>query len=142
MAENIGEFTVTSRAYLRDDQSGQFLAAVHEGARSAVSELAETLADLVRTAIAAAGLTLTGELISSVDEYRVSAQEGGVTVDSDHAAPLEFGARDHPIPNAFGSGVTVMWRGKGRSKYGYHFVKQAADALTAISGTIVRKHMP
>lgn len=141
--ETIGDFTVTSRTFLRDDQSGRFLSAAHEGARSAVGELASTLADLVRSALVDSGLVRTGDLVASVDEYRVSDQEGGITVGAQQAASMESGEVDHWIPNAFGRGVAVFWRGRDPgAKVGFGYVRQAAAALTAISGAIVRKHMP
>lgn len=142
MSDVIGDFQVRGRTYLREDGTGRFRTAAHKGALAAQRELAQNLATLVRGQIASMGLHRTGELIASVEPYIISATEGGAVVEADHGAPLEKGAVDHWIPNAFGSGVRVFWKGSGRSKSGYHFFRAAAEQLNARADAIVRKHMP
>lgn len=144
MTDVLGDFTVHGRAYLRDtDGSGRFRAGVEKGAEAATTEMANALASLVRGAIEGSGIiNRTDALIQSVGTRPVGRARTDVEVTSGHAAPLEKGARDHFIPNAFGSGVAVLWKGSGKSKTGYHFVATAVRAFHGVAGEIVRKNMP
>lgn len=134
---SMGSFQVSQRVYLRDDL-GRFLAAVHEGAAAAAWELADTLAAFVIAAIAGDGLIRSGELVGSVKAVMLGATEGAAVTDSDHAAPLEFGAVPHQIPGAFGIPGGV-WHPGNRA---YKFFETAGQAVTAMSGEIVARHMP
>jgi hypothetical protein len=141
VAELIGDFHVRGRTYLRDDETGRFISQLRAGGVKATADLADNLAAAVRSAISAQTRRRSGQLIGSVHPFHVG-QEGRVVVESDHAAPLEFGARDHWIPNAFGWGVAVYWRGSGKSKTGYHFVEDAVNILRQVAPAIMRKNMP
>lgn len=137
MADIIGSFTVEGRAYLRDE-IGRFEAAVDAGSASAAEELGSTFADLVRSAIAAAGLVRTGGLLGSVTHRMLGAALAEAEVGSDHAAPLEFGARPHQIPGAFGIVAGVFHPGNRA----YRFFEQAEGAIHAVGPSIVRSHLP
>jgi hypothetical protein len=139
MSELIGNFQLYGRTYLRDDESGRFLSAAHAGAAAASNELAETLAEFVRAGIAAQTRTRTGRLLASVNAIRLGASESGVVVEADYGAPLDRGAVAHWIPNAFGRGVPVWHPG---NKPPLHFMDEAARAMIAVSGEIVRRNMP
>jgi hypothetical protein len=133
---SLGTFQVTQRVYLRDDL-GRFLSAVHEGAHNAAWELADTLATLVIAAIAGELRVRTGELIGSVKAVMVGATEGVAVSDSDHAAPLEFGAAPHYIP------PRVVPPGPMHpGNRAYKFFEAAGKAVTAMSGEIVARNMP
>lgn len=142
MAERVTEARIVGRTFLREDSTGRFAAALDAGATSAVREMAHTLLTLVKGAISAMFRQRTGDLEGKVFAHTVSRQSAEVEAWSGHAAPLDQGARDHWIPNAFGSGVAVLWKGSGRSKSGYHFMRQAEEALTALAPEIIRRNMP
>lgn len=146
MAEVIdcGDIIVRGRTYVRDDETGRFLATVNTGAAAAVSDLAEQLAKLARANITSMMRQRTGRLAASVHVGRTTAQHAEVDVDSDHAAPLETGSVPHWIPNAFGRGVSVFWRGEpGRGgPPGFQFMRKAEVAITAIADSIVKSHLP
>lgn len=142
--ETLGDFTVRGHASLRDPQSGRFLAAVHAGAEAAVSDLAQTLAGFVRTGIEEHLKQRSGRMLASVDvDEEVSRATAATVIGVPYAAPLETGSVDHPIPNAFGRGITVMWRGiPGRGgPPGFGIMRDAVAALHGVSNAIVRRHM-
>lgn len=142
--ERLGDFRVRGHASLRDPESGRFMAEVDSGARAAVSELAETLADLIRTGMEEHLKQRTGKLLASVEVDRdVSRSTASAVVGEDYASPIETGSRPHWIPNAFGRGVAVWWYGKpGRgAPPGFRIVEQAVAMLHGVSGSIVRRNM-
>ena len=139
MSDLIGDFNIRSRTYLRDDESGRFISAVHAGASAAAFDLANTLANLIKGGILMHTKTRTGELHGSVQPYMVGASEGQVIVQASHGAPLDRGAVAHWIPNAFGRGVPVWHPG---NKPPMDFVGDAEMALRGMAGDIIRSHMP
>jgi hypothetical protein len=139
VSELIGEFQIRSRTYLRDDETGRFISAVHAGAAAAAFDLANTLANLIKGGILIHTNTRTGTLLSSVQAFLVGTSEGQVIIGADYAAPLDRGAVAHWIPNAFGSGRPVWHPG---NKPPLEFVRDAEQALTAMAGDIIRGHMP
>lgn len=136
------DFAVVGRTFIRDDETGRFIETINSGAAKATNELAETLVGLVRGSITAMFKQRSGDLYDKVFVHRVGAQSAEVEATSGHAAPLDVGSTDHMIPNAFGSGVAVLWKGKGRSKTGYHFMRRAEEALNALAPEIVRRNLP
>lgn len=139
-----GDIIVRGRTYVRDDETGRFVATVNTGAAKGVKELARTLARLARTNITSMMRKRTGELAGSVQIFDTNAQRAEVDVTSGHAAPLEEGSVPHWIPNAFGRGIRVWWYGKaGRGgPPGFGFMRKAEDAVNAMSDSIMRKHLP
>lgn len=127
------EYHVTQKTYLRDD-SGRFLAAVHAGAAAAAWEMADTLAAL---AIANAPVR-SGGLVGSIRAFMVTATQGVAVADAPHAAPQEKSAVPHWIPNAFGRNVAVWHPGNPATR----FMEHAGRAVAALSGMIVKRHMP
>jgi hypothetical protein len=146
MAEVIdcGEIVVRGRTYIRDDETGRFIATVNTGAAAAVDELATRLRDMAKANIRSMMRQRTRRLAASVSILHTGSQSAEVEADSDHAAPMETGSKPHWIPNAFGRGVAVFWRGEaGRGgPPGFQFMRKAEIALNAISDSIVRKHLP
>lgn len=143
---DLGEITVSGRVYVRDDETGRFIATVETGAARAVDEMAKKLAAMARGNIRKMMRQRTGRLAGSVHiiRGRGGTQFAEVEADADHAAPLEEGSVDHWIPNAFGRGVAVWWQGvPGRGgPPGFGFMRKAEEAINAAAPAIMRKHLP
>jgi hypothetical protein len=142
---HLGNFELTQSVFLRED-SGRFLAAVHEGAAAAAWELADTLAGL---AIANAPVK-TSALVNSIRAYMVSATEGVAVATAAHAAPQEKGARAHDIPGSFGRGADYGYGSDRKPPQTFwhpgnpatRFMENAGKAVSVLSPMIVRQHMP
>lgn len=141
---DLGEIVVRGRTYVRDDETGRFIATVRAGADKGVQELAKQLKRLAQANIRSMMRQRTGALAASVNIVKTTTQSAEVDVDSDHAAPLEEGSVPHWIPNAFGRGVRVWWRGEPDrgGPPGFGFMAKAEEAVNAMSDSIMRKYLP
>jgi hypothetical protein len=139
----MGGIVVSQKTYLRDD-SGKFLSAVDAGATAAVKEIVETIANL---AIAFAPFR-HGILKGSIQGV-AQGHTGFAKATAKHAAPQEFGAGPHEL------GAPGQWLGPGEDGWpgGFgpvrhpgnpatRFMTKAGTVVAAMSGGIVRKHMP
>ena len=68
------------------------------------------------------------------DGHRVVASGAGMPPNADAPAYVEFGTRPHPIPNAFGLGITVMHPGTDPQPY----LRPAAYRRRKIPPSVVR----
>lgn len=57
------------------------------------------------------------KLSGSIGFRMTSAKAGVIEAKTGHAGPQEKGAGPHPIPNAFGMGITVMHPGNAAQPY-------------------------
>jgi hypothetical protein len=139
----MGGIVVSQKTYLRDD-SGRFLAAVDAGATAAVKEIVETITNL---AIAFAPFR-TGALKGSIEGV-AQGHSGHAVARARHAPFQEFGTGPHPI------GAPGQWLGPGEDGWpggrgpvnhpgnpATRFMTKAGQVVAALSGGIVRKHMP
>lgn len=130
-------FSVTAHAQARDG-IGRFLAEYNANAARAVTASAE---ELGRTAEAFAP-KLTGELAGSITVVS-HGKTATVRTDNGHAAPQEFGAGPHAIPNAFGWGEdfgTAPDFHPGNPAT--HFMRRAAEATKGLFVRNVRNAIP
>lgn len=111
----MGGFVVRTHVQNRD-HFGRFLAEYNANAARAVADTAEAIALEAR----ANAPKRTGQLAASI--YAVPhGKSATIETHNDHAAPQEFGAGPHDIPNAFGWGITVHHPGNPAT----HFLKRA-----------------
>lgn len=112
------------------------LADVHVDAIQA--DLRAWLADAVATdarryAPRDTGFLKTHGIVVSPDNRRVTAIGAGMPPNEDAPAYVEFGTRPHPIPNAFGLGITVQHPGTEAQP----FLRPAAYRKRAIPPWVV-----
>lgn len=135
---NIAELEVSLETRFRDE-SGRFIEEVREGASESAEELADTIAARAIVNVASRLRVRSGQLLGGIDSRMVSAFVGEAFVAGvKHAAPQEEGAGPHPIPNAFGWGITVDHPGNPA----VHYMRDAGRGMAAIGMAIIRKNMP
>lgn len=78
------------------------------------------------------------KLTSSISGVMTSSKAGVVRAETPHAGPQEMGAGPHPIPNAFGSGQTVMHPGNGPQPY----LRPAIAKLAGRTFGILKRYYP
>lgn len=78
------------------------------------------------------------KLSSDIQHQMTSATAGVVGVSGPNSASQETGAVPHPIPNAFGSGETVMHPGNSPQP----FIRPALTKLQPLLPAMLRKHYP
>jgi len=120
---------------------GQFRAALDRGGIEAVSETTRELEALARAnAPTGPGRHDYGrrpKLRPSIQGH-ASGKVGHVGSTAPQAPALETGGAPHPIPNAFGRGITVEHPGNPA----FHFLKRAADAIMPRFQANIKKFMP
>lgn len=78
------------------------------------------------------------KLSSDIQSRMTSATAGVVGVSGPNSASQETGAAPHPIPNAFGSGQTVMHPGNAPQP----FIRPALTKLRGLIPAMLRRHYP
>lgn len=127
-----GSYVVTEKAFHRDE-SGRFLSEVHAGAVRSAFELAQQIADMARIFAP----RRRGILAASIRVFSFGTR-GEAVADAPWAAPQEEGAVPHPIPNAFGWGITVMHPGNPA----VHYMLRGGRAVAQHSDAVIRANMP
>lgn len=100
---------------------GRFAALQGRNAEGAARDMVETAADLAYenapVGPARKDYGRREKLTSSIEGRMTGRTTGVVEADAGHAAAIESGAAPHEIPNAFGSGQTVMHPGNEPQPY-------------------------
>lgn len=124
------------------DNFGRFLALVEEAGRASAQELVETAADDA-SELAPVGparppkqLARRPKLSSHIHPVMLEPKMGVVVATPGHAAAQEKGAAPHPIPNAFGTGATVMHPGNAAQPY----IRPAIRGLRLKAPAILRRY--
>lgn len=130
---------VSTRIQMRDNFD-RFIALANEAGEEAARELVETAADDAsdRAPVGPARRDYgrRPKLSANVIPVMVGPKTGHVVATPEHGGPQEKGAGPHPIPNAWGSGRTVMHPGNAAQPY----IRPAIRALKAKSAAILRRY--
>lgn len=107
------------------DDFGRFKALIEKAEEDA---LTESLREIARRARRNAPKD-EGHLRASIRSRKTGPKSGIVFATDDAALPQETGARPHPIPNAFGRGITVDHPGNPATRYLHRAMQGSAKRL-------------
>jgi hypothetical protein len=143
MAFSIGGIVASNEVRVRDE-SGRFIAALHEGAVEAAEAVAEEIAAV---AMVTAPGPVSGTLMASIDA-RSEGVVAWATADAPWAEVQELGGVPHDIPNSFGRGHDFGFGSQFDRAFFHpgnpatHFLEEAGRTVSGYAIGIVAKFLP